>query len=74
MRQGLSKLAAYRDKTGQLHLHSAACTHTNCILHWNAFERCWDCPCHGSHFSIDGEPINGPAIYRLRKIDASSAS
>lgn len=74
VRQGMSKVAAYRDEAGKLHLHSAACTHTNCILHWNSFERCWDCPCHGSHFSIDGEPINGPAIYPLKKIDAASAS
>lgn len=40
----------------------------NCIVHWNLLETCWDCPCHGSHFSIDGEPINGPAIYPLAEV------
>jgi Rieske Fe-S protein len=45
------------------------CTHAQCIVHWNALETCWDCPCHGSHFSIDGEPINGPAIYPLAEAE-----
>jgi glycine/D-amino acid oxidase-like deaminating enzyme/nitrite reductase/ring-hydroxylating ferredoxin subunit len=73
LRQGRTKLAAYRDEYGKLHLNSAVCTHTNCIIHWNSFERCWDCPCHGSHFSIDGEPINGPAIYRLNPVEEQKA-
>jgi Rieske Fe-S protein len=65
IRKGREKIAAYRDPGGTLHLRSAVCTHANCIVHWNSFETCWDCPCHGSHFSVDGEPINGPAIYPL---------
>ena len=65
VRQGTAKIPAYRDEGGQLHLRSAACMHANCIVHWNAFETCWDCPCHGSQFSIDGEPINGSATSPL---------
>jgi nitrite reductase/ring-hydroxylating ferredoxin subunit len=65
IRSGTKKIAAYRDEQGQLHLRSAVCTHANCVVHWNALEGCWDCPCHGSHFSVDDEPINGPAIYPL---------
>jgi glycine/D-amino acid oxidase-like deaminating enzyme/nitrite reductase/ring-hydroxylating ferredoxin subunit len=65
IRKGREKIAAYRDPGGTLHLRSAVCTHANCIVHWNSFETCWDCPCHGSHFSVDGEPINGPAIFPL---------
>jgi Rieske Fe-S protein len=38
-------------------------------LHWNSFECCWDCPCHGSHFAIDGTPLNAPAISGLAKVD-----
>jgi len=68
VRQGTAKIAAYRDESGQLHLRSAVCTRTNCIVHWNAFERCWDCPCHGSQFSIDGEPINSPAASPLAEV------
>jgi glycine/D-amino acid oxidase-like deaminating enzyme/nitrite reductase/ring-hydroxylating ferredoxin subunit len=62
VRRGLKKIAAYRDSAGQLLLHSAACTHLGCHLHWNSFERCWDCPCHGSQFAPDGTALNGPAV------------
>jgi glycine/D-amino acid oxidase-like deaminating enzyme/nitrite reductase/ring-hydroxylating ferredoxin subunit len=68
VRDGLKKVAAYRDGKGGLHAFSAACTHLGCHLHWNSFERCWDCPCHGSHFGIDGEVLNGPAIHPLEKV------
>ena len=65
VRKGLSKVAAYRDDNGKLFLRSAACTHLGCHLHWNSFERCWDCPCHGSHFAPDGTALNGPAFKPL---------
>ncbi|WEX78256.1 FAD-dependent oxidoreductase [Sinorhizobium numidicum] len=65
IRRGTAKLAAYRDDDGELHLRSASCTHAGCVVHWNAFEKCWDCPCHGSHFSVDGEPLNAPAFKPL---------
>jgi glycine/D-amino acid oxidase-like deaminating enzyme/nitrite reductase/ring-hydroxylating ferredoxin subunit len=65
IREGRRKIAAYRDDNGQLHRVSAACTHVGCHLHWNSFERCWDCPCHGSHFAIDGTALNGPAVKAL---------
>jgi Rieske Fe-S protein len=65
IRQGVKKVAAFRDEEGTLHLRSATCTHAGCLLHWNSFERCWDCMCHGSQFSVDGEPLNGPAFKPL---------
>lgn len=65
IRRGARKLAAYRDERGELHQRSASCTHAGCVVHWNAFEKCWDCPCHGSHFSVDGEPLNAPAFKPL---------
>jgi glycine/D-amino acid oxidase-like deaminating enzyme/nitrite reductase/ring-hydroxylating ferredoxin subunit len=68
IRQGMKKVAAYRDKRGKLHICSAVCTHAGCLLHYNSFETCWDCTCHGSQFSIDGEPLNAPAISPLTKI------
>ena len=40
-----------------------------CHVHWMNFERCWDCPCHGSHFAIDGTVLNGPAIAPLGPAD-----
>jgi glycine/D-amino acid oxidase-like deaminating enzyme/nitrite reductase/ring-hydroxylating ferredoxin subunit len=68
-RKGLRKIAAYRDEAGKLLLHSAACSHLGCHLHWNSFERCWDCPCHGSQFAPDGTALNGPAFSPLERVD-----
>jgi glycine/D-amino acid oxidase-like deaminating enzyme/nitrite reductase/ring-hydroxylating ferredoxin subunit len=72
VRQGLKKVAAYRDERGALHAYSAACTHLGCHLHWNSFERCWDCPCHGSQFGTDGAVLNGPAIHPLEEVPVES--
>jgi glycine/D-amino acid oxidase-like deaminating enzyme/nitrite reductase/ring-hydroxylating ferredoxin subunit len=65
IRQGIAKVAAYRDETGTLYARSAACTHIGCHLHWNSFEICWDCPCHGSQFAVDGTALNAPAVSAL---------
>ncbi|MGH7475668.1 MAG: FAD-dependent oxidoreductase [Longimicrobiales bacterium] len=55
------RLAVYRDQNGKLHRRSAICTHAGCVVHWNATERSWDCPCHGSRFDPFGQVLNGPA-------------
>jgi glycine/D-amino acid oxidase-like deaminating enzyme/nitrite reductase/ring-hydroxylating ferredoxin subunit len=67
MREGLDKLAVYRDENGRLHKLSAVCTHLKCIVHWNSVEKSWDCPCHGSRFNALGRVINGPALSDLEK-------
>lgn len=37
------------------------CPHLGCALKWNPAEHSWDCPCHGSRFSREGEVLNNPA-------------
>jgi Rieske Fe-S protein len=69
LRDGAKILAAYRDSNGELHVQSATCTHIGCVVHWNSFEQCWDCPCHGSQFSPDGEVLQGPAFRRLGDVE-----
>ena len=69
VRAGLKKHAAYRDEGGTLHVRSATCTHAGCIVKWNGFERCWDCPCHGSQFAIDGAVLQGPALTPLAEVE-----
>lgn len=63
------KIAAYRDKKGILTATSAICTHMGCIVHFNNAEETWDCPCHGSRFSISGDVIEGPALKPLKNIN-----
>lgn len=55
------KYGAYRDEKDILHLVAAECTHLKCIVKWNNDEKSWDCPCHGSRFTMDGKVLNGPA-------------
>jgi glycine/D-amino acid oxidase-like deaminating enzyme/nitrite reductase/ring-hydroxylating ferredoxin subunit len=73
VRQGLTKLAVYRDGQGALHSLSAVCTHLGCIVHWNSLEGTWDCPCHGSRFGTDGRVLNGPAAAGLEPRDPEGA-
>lgn len=65
LRNGLSKIAAYRDEQGVLHKCSAVCPHLSCIVAWNHSEQTWDCPCHGSRFDRLGKVLNGPATSDL---------
>jgi glycine/D-amino acid oxidase-like deaminating enzyme/nitrite reductase/ring-hydroxylating ferredoxin subunit len=66
----LGKLAVYRADDGTLVRRSALCTHVGCVVHWNPFEKCWDCPCHGSQFAPHGAVLEGPATAPLRNPDA----
>jgi len=62
------RCGAYRDDRGTLHIVDTTCTHMGCELEWNAAERSWDCPCHGSRFSYEGDIIEGPALNRLHHL------
>ncbi len=69
MRRGLAKLAVYKGEDGTVIERSATCTHLGCIVQWNGFEKCWDCPCHGSQFAPDGQVLNGPAAKPLAEVE-----
>jgi glycine/D-amino acid oxidase-like deaminating enzyme/nitrite reductase/ring-hydroxylating ferredoxin subunit len=69
MREGLKKVAIYRDERGELHRRSAVCTHLGCIVAWNSAMSTWDCPCHGSRFDKFGVIVNGPARSDLGRVD-----
>ena len=62
------KLALYNDENGKLHPLNPACTHIKCMVAFNNTEKVWECPCHGSRFSIEGEMYTGPARKDLEKI------
>ncbi|WP_152379510.1 FAD-dependent oxidoreductase [Paenibacillus brasilensis] len=63
------RAGAYRDLQGALHLVDTTCTHMGCEVEWNEAERTWDCPCHGSRYSYQGEVIEGPAQKSLGKVE-----
>lgn len=44
------------------------CPHLGCALKWNKEEHTWDCPCHGSRFTKDGELIDNPATDDIKKL------
>lgn len=44
------------------------CPHMGCALKYNKEEHSWDCPCHGSRFSEDGELLDNPATADKRGI------
>ena len=69
MREGLSKVAVYRDDDGGVHRRSAVCPHMGCVVSWNTCEKTWDCPCHGSRFNAEGRVYNGPANSDLSAVD-----
>jgi nucleotide-binding universal stress UspA family protein/nitrite reductase/ring-hydroxylating ferredoxin subunit len=61
------KVAVYRNDDGELIAMSAKCTHMGCTVGWNAADKTWDCPCHGSRYHPTGEVLNGPAARALQK-------
>jgi Rieske Fe-S protein len=66
------KMAAYRSEAGEITLLSPVCTHLKCLVRWNAADRTWDCPCHGSRFHPDGSILSGPAEEPLSKEEPSA--
>jgi Rieske Fe-S protein len=67
LREGLNKIAVYKDKQNNIYINSAFCPHLGGFVRWNSGEKSWDCPCHGSRFDACGNVLNGPAISDLKK-------
>jgi glycine/D-amino acid oxidase-like deaminating enzyme/nitrite reductase/ring-hydroxylating ferredoxin subunit len=69
VRRGARLVAVHRDPEGRVTERSAICPHLGCVVNWNTTEGSWDCPCHGSRFSVDGRVLDGPAVEGLGRID-----
>jgi Rieske Fe-S protein len=69
LRRGAQPLAVYRGEDGAVTVRSAVCPHLYCIVDWNAAEKSWDCPCHGSRFAPDGTVLNGPSRAPLAPVE-----
>ena len=62
-------MAIYKDENGNVHTYSALCPHLHGVVCWNAVEKSFDCPVHGSRFSKEGVCITGPAKAGLSPSD-----
>lgn len=49
----------------------AVCTHLGCLTSFFKNEGLFKCPCHGSNFSLEGDPVAGPAPVPLHRLALS---
>lgn len=59
---------AWETMTNLLTPTTKRCPHLGCALKWNPAEHSWDCPCHGSRFTKDGQLIDNPATGDLKDL------
>jgi glycine/D-amino acid oxidase-like deaminating enzyme/nitrite reductase/ring-hydroxylating ferredoxin subunit len=57
-----TRVCVYRDASGRTHILPSRCSHLGCRLEWNADDTAWECPCHGSRFTVDGAILDGPTV------------
>ncbi len=56
-----------RQLNGDFIVFSKSCTHQGATIHYQASQNNFVCPRHYSYFDISGFPVNGPAVFPLRK-------
>lgn len=59
---------AFESTVGLLKPTTPRCPHLGCALKYNQAEHSWDCPCHGSRFTKEGNLINNPATDDIKAI------
>lgn len=62
-------VGVYKDSDGTLHAFDMRCPHMRCLLAWNAEEKAYECPCHGSKFDYKGRLIFGPSKKSLTPVE-----
>lgn len=55
------------NNSDMISVYSSKCTHLGCNI-GQAVNGEMVCPCHGSKFDTDGNPLNGPAVRPLQKL------
>lgn len=55
----------YTDELNKKHKIINKCPHMKCKLILNELDKTWDCPCHGSRYTLDGKIIKGPSTYSI---------
>lgn len=59
---------AVKQPDGQVVAFSPMCTHLGCGYAWDAGEKKFKCPCHGSVFDVSGQVLGGPAPRPLDRL------
>lgn len=59
------KVGIYLDENEKMHIVCTTCPHLGCGLTFNTFMKTWDCPCHGSRFTMEGKWIEGPSTKNI---------
>lgn len=72
VRDGVSPVGIAR-VDGRLCRVSAICPHLGGVVKWNAAERSWDCPLHGSRYTAEGKLLEGPAVEDLGAVETPEA-
>ena len=72
MRNGMRKVAVYRDEAGTVHQFSAACPHLGGIVRWNAAEKTWDCPVYVMLMQADRASEGGGRGRRRQRVRCGS--
>lgn len=62
------KIGLYKNENGEEYKIIPKCMHLGCELTWNALDKTWDCPCHGSRYTFDGKLIYGPSKKELKRV------
>ena len=44
------------------------CPHLGCRMHFREEDGVWECPCHGSVYTRDGQRLYGPAVARRKSV------
>lgn len=47
------------------------CTHLGCTFPWNSTDQQFQCPCHGSRYTPDGQVVRGPANQPLKLVQVA---
>lgn len=59
--KNFKRYGVFIDKEHKRHIVTLLCPHMKCSLFFNPIEECWECPCHGSKFDVDGNVLKGPS-------------
>jgi menaquinol-cytochrome c reductase iron-sulfur subunit len=65
---------AVKQSDGDVTVFSPMCTHLGCGYRWDAGEKKFLCPCHGSVYNVKGEVLAGPAPRPLDALPAKVES